>query len=358
MNSPRRASWRGLGAIRGEVDWERETRAPSTVLRIESPGQNFAVTKALLEAGCDVADDEHVAATRLSRSDVQNLDEERGLIRAPRQWYLGFRAVLMELEARWAACVRTHTAAGILAMFDKVSCQRLMSDFGIPIPRPLGSIAGYDELLTRMQESGVDRVFIKLAHGSSASGVVAYEQSGSRMQATTSAEIVSGARGAIRLYNSRRIRRYTRVGEIKALLDTLARERVQVEAWVPKARLGDFTFDLRVLVIGNRARHTVVRMSKGPMTNLHLGNPRGSVDAVCERMDPEAWSSVLESCVRAKSAFPGCHHAGVDVLIGRNFARHKIAEVNAFGDLLPNVTHENQSAYEAQIGDWIGLRNA
>ena len=45
---------------------------------------------------------------------------------------------------------------------------------------------------------------------------------------------------------------------------------------MPKAGLAGHVFDLRVVVIAGRARHAVVRMSRGPMTNLHLLNRRGA----------------------------------------------------------------------------------
>jgi hypothetical protein len=44
---------------------------------------------------------------------------------------------------------------------------------------------------------------------------------------------------------------------------------------MPKAGIDGRTFDLRVLVIAGRARHAVARLSRGPMTNLHLLNERG-----------------------------------------------------------------------------------
>ena len=73
------------------------------------------------------------------------------------------------------------------------------------------------------------------------------------------------------------IRRYHQAAEVADLIDALAREGVQVEEWLPKAGLDESVFDLRVVVIGGEARHAVVRMGPGPMTNLHLGNRRGDL---------------------------------------------------------------------------------
>ncbi len=117
------------------------------------------------------------------------------------------------------------------------------------------------------------RVFVKLAHGSSASGIVALETDGRRVQATTTVEAVESASG-LRLYNTRAVRRLTDEREISVVIDALCRERAHAEQWVPKASLAGGVFDLRVVVIGGRAMHAVARVGRGPMTNLHLGNRR------------------------------------------------------------------------------------
>ena len=58
--------------------------------------------------------------------------------------------------------------------------------------RGLGSVGSYEELLARMRDAGCSRVFVKLAHGSSASGVVAFQRAGARARAITTVEMVPG----------------------------------------------------------------------------------------------------------------------------------------------------------------------
>ena len=91
-------------------------------------------------------------------------------------------------------------------MFDKPRCRDQFEDVGIPCPEGLGIIDGYDDLRSRMERSGMRRVFVKLRHGSSASGVVALEVFGDRVRATSTAELVREG-GEARLYNTRAIRR-------------------------------------------------------------------------------------------------------------------------------------------------------
>ncbi|HEY3321300.1 MAG TPA: hypothetical protein VGP72_12590 [Planctomycetota bacterium] len=53
---------------------------------------------------------------------------------------------------------------------------------------------------------------------------------------------------------------------------------------MPKAGIADHTFDLRIVTIAGQPRHTVLRLSKAPMTNLHLGAHRGALQEVRSRM--------------------------------------------------------------------------
>jgi hypothetical protein len=218
-------------------------------------------------------------------------------------------------------------------------------------------VLSFDQLTTLMRVQGWDRVFVKLAHGSSASGVVAYQRTsrgpaGSGLQshrAVTTVEMVR-TRGELRLYNSRRLRTYTDVREIATLIDALARHRIHVEQWLPKAGIDGRVFDLRVVVIGGRARQSVARLSRTPITNLHLLNDRADTSAIRRRMGCDAWRAAMATCARVmRVCFPGSLHGGVDLLVSSNFRRHAVLEVNAFGDLLPGVTCDGLHTYAAEI---------
>jgi hypothetical protein len=322
---------------------------PGAFVRLESPGRDFEVEKALLAAGADEPDAE--GPTRIGREAAGRLAFDKGRIWYPRQWYLGFRALLRRLGrqlSRCPPCVRMNRAADVEILFDKVRCQDRFARAGIPIPRGLGAVRSFAELRERMRETGCRAVFVKLAHGSSASGVVAYRTCGARQEALTTVEMVR-QHGELRLYNSRLVRRYHRPAEVAALVDALAREGVRVEEWLPKAGLDGHIFDLRVVVIGGEARHVVVRMSRSPMTNLHLLNQRGDLSSVVARMGPEAWSAARRTCERAAAVFPHSLHVGVDLLITPGYRRHAVLEANAFGDLLPGVLNEGMDTYEAEV---------
>jgi glutathione synthase/RimK-type ligase-like ATP-grasp enzyme len=332
--------------------------APGAVVRLESPGRDWEVEKALLAAGADEPDAD--GPTRITRDSAHGLKFDKGRIWYPRQWYLGFRALLRKISEqldRSGPCVPMNRPADVEVLFDKVACQDRFARAGIGVPRSLGPVRCYAELRERMRETDCRSVFVKLAHGSSASGVVAYRTSNTQQEALTTVEMVR-QNGELRLYNSRLIRRYHAHSEVGALIGALAREGVQVEEWLPKATLYDHVFDLRIVVIAGKARHTVMRMSRSPMTNLHLGNRRGVVSGVAAKMGGEAWDRARQTCERAAAVFPDSLHVGVDLLIAPDFRQHAVLEANAFGDLLPGVLSEGVDTYEAEIRAVLARGNA
>jgi hypothetical protein len=104
------------------------------------------------------------------------------------------------------------------------------------------------------------------------------------------------------------------------------------------------------VVIAGKARQRVVRLSRHPLTNLHLLNGRGSPEAVASRMGEAGWADALDACERVmKVALPRSLYAGVDLAVAPNFRGRSVLEVNAFGDLLPGVLHEGLDTYAAEL---------
>lgn len=322
--------------------------APGTLLRVESPGEDAAVQRLLLARGADEPDD-RLDTPRLSAAGALALRDDPGRILFPRQLHLGFRSVLRAVEAALAArpdALVMNAPAEIAVMGDKPACHEMLAAAGVPRPRVLGTPRGFEELQALMERDRCPRVFVKLANGSSASGVVAYQTDGRRHLAITTVE-----QDGPRLYNSTRLRRYGTPAEVAELFDLLCREGVIVERWVPKAAVGDRTFDLRVVVIAGRARQVGVRTSPWPLTNLHLGggNRRGAPAAARARVGEEHWAEALGVAERALACFPSSLYGGVDILVPADGRGACVAEVNAFGDLLRRTLHEGQDPYDAEV---------
>ncbi|PRX92460.1 STM4014 family protein [Allonocardiopsis opalescens] len=289
---------------------------------------------------------------RLLRGLKRPLDPHR--VEGTAAWYAGFRAALHRLAAAAAAAPGARLVqdpAELAVMCDKRACQQRLGEAGVPVPPALpgGPVSGYAELRRRMAEHGRPRVFVKPAHGSSASGVVALTAWGERVRATTSVELVRTPAG-VELYNNLRVRTYTRPHDAAALVDALCADGVRVEGWLPKASLDGRTIDLRVLVVAGRATHTVVRAATGPITNLHLGAERGDPARLRAAMGAGRWRSALAVAERAAGCFPATLHAAVDLLVSPCLRRFAVCEVNAFGDLLPGVlSPEGRDSYAEQL---------
>ncbi|MEU2250233.1 STM4014 family protein [Streptomyces sp. NPDC019224] len=311
---------------------------PGETVRIESPGEDAEVDRLLRDA------DE---PTRVEGSAL---------------WYARFTAAVREVAraAAEAGALLLDGPADIAALFDKRLCHGALDAAGVPVPAsptsgPGGApVRGWDDVRDLMAAHRMPRVFVKPAHGSSASGVLAVETAGGgRIRAATSVE----RDPAGRLYNSLRVRRCTTEREVAALVDALAPDGLHIERWLPKATQGGRAADLRVVVVDGRATHAVVRTSASPMTNLHLGGARGDLAGVRAAVEAAGggWGEALAVCERAAAAFPDTLCVGVDLLPLTGWRRFAVGEVNAFGDLLPRLTGlpgsgaEGLDTYAAQI---------
>jgi hypothetical protein len=300
---------------------------PGSLVRIESPGEDAEVDR-LLRAAQTCA--------------------EHGEIVSLAAWYRGFCSALRRIQGAAEGARLLNDPDQIAVLFDKRACHKRLRDNGIPVPAALESPRSYGHLMSLLDAAGWSRVFVKPVHGSSASGVIALRRHGPKVRATTSVELAGG-----KLYNSLRVRDYTDPALIGSIVDKLAPDGLHVERWFPKAYLDTGVADLRVVVIAGRASHVVVRTSRGPITNLHLGGRRGSLDEVRELAGP-SYDAAMQTCERVGACFPGSLQVGVDLMFSSDWTRHAVAEVNAFGDLLPGLLVDGRDTYGAQIASVTG----
>ncbi|WP_138896226.1 STM4014 family protein [Streptomyces chryseus] len=309
---------------------------PGETVRIDSPGEDPDVERLLRGTG---------DGTRVEGSAL---------------WYERFTAAVREVGRAAAGCTLLDDPGELAVLFDKRLCHAVLRDAGVPVPPSptsgagAAAVRGWADVRELLRAHRMPRAFVKLAHGSSASGVLAVEAAGpGRVRATTSVERDADGR----LFNSLRVRRCTTEAEVAAIVDALAPDGLHVERWLPKAAQGGRAADLRVVVIGGRATHAVVRTSRSPMTNLHLGGTRGDLDEAraAVRAAGGSWEEALEVCERAAACFPRTLCVGVDLLPAVGWRRFAVCEVNAFGDLLPRLTGlpgsgaEGLDTYAAQV---------
>ncbi|MEV4483079.1 STM4014 family protein [Micromonospora coxensis] len=305
------------------------------LVRVDSPGEDPEVDRLL-----------RGAATPARHGELIGLADA----------YAGLTGSMARVAAGGAILLSPPDEVAVLC--DKRRCHALLATAGMPVPEALPPVDGYASLRAEMAAAGWSRVFVKPAHGSSAAGVIALAVGPRRVQAVTTIEATPDG-----LFNSLRLRRYDDEAQVAALVDRLAPEGLHVERWLPKAGLADRVVDVRVVVVAGRPTHAVVRAARGPLTNLHLGNARGDLAALRAAAGPAAWSAAMETCERVAACFPGCLHVGVDLMFLVGWRRHAVAEVNAFGDLLPGVLADGRDSYAAQVhalvtGRWDSWRAA
>jgi hypothetical protein len=329
-------TWRELLGGHSCVPERSDVLSGHVWCKIDSPGEDAAVTDALIERGWRMA----------HAGDAPPHPLRHGELAFQHWWFAGLSDLVTGLAGRLGSLRTLNSADEILLMCDKWACQRHLRERGIPVPELLDEVHSFDELDGRFPARSHPAVFIKARWGSSAAGVIALRRHpDGRMAGYTSARL--DEEGAI--YNHLRISRYTEREVIAALVDAIARQGAYAERWLPKPRLPedcDACYDLRVVASCGRARQRVARISRSPLTNLHLGNAR----AHPRWLRASEIDALEETVERAAATFPGSRCIGFDVCL-RNGQAH-ILEANAFGDLLPGLRYpdgsEGATTYEDQ----------
>ncbi|PTY03984.1 hypothetical protein DB346_02565 [Verrucomicrobia bacterium LW23] len=350
----------------GNPPWARDI-PPGAIVKLDSPGQCFETERMLLRLGEEDAfdNDTHGALPPvyrcISRREIDAMQPDRGAIAPMWQWFLGWilalrhvRDVLKPRGVHWV-----NPPEDLLTMFDKQLCQMTLETAGVPTPPSHCLLGDGQALLSRMREKQLRAVFIKPCAGSSASGVIALRMgpaaAGYPLVAVSSLEMVRGEGSAgevVRWYNSRKVRRYAGQAEVLPLLEFARAERSLVEEWMPKDSFAGQTYDLRIVVIAGRATHVAVRLSRHPITNLHLGGTRGDVAALRAHIGEAAWTRALETAEAVVArAFPRCQCVGIDLMLSARTRRPYVLEVNAFGDFLPGLPglYSSRDTYAEQL---------
>lgn len=322
------------------------------LFRIDSPGENEAVERTFLKRG-------HAAARKLgcrtiTPEELDSLVPSRGRIVCPRQAHLGFEQALDTLEDIIAAHPEWRCLAppaDIRELFDKRQTSRRYEAAGIPVPDALRDVGDVAALRKEMRARKWDSVFIKMSAGSSASCLGVFHRRGARESMHTTIEQASDG-----WFNTLRVRHVMHPERLAELLDFLFAEGSQIERAIPKARLDDAYFDLRVLCIAGEPRFVVVRQNRHPITNLHLGGWRGDLEALRAAVPEAEWSAAMQTCRRVAACYRMLH-VGIDLMFEAGFEGHRIIEANAFGDLLPRLEVDGKSVWQWQIREALRLHS-
>lgn len=232
----------------------------------------------------------------------------------------------------------------IAEALDKRKCKKRLTENGVAVTKMYDkSFFRRDELLDFMRENRVYQVFLKPVRGSGAAGVTAlrFSPERGRIALYTCAALDQGE-----IVNTKKL--YRLEGEDAGnLLDKLLELDCVVEKWHRKATFQGYSFDLRVVIQDNQVDYILPRLSKGPITNLHLNNHSMELEEL--NLDKAVVESISEICIRAAGCYPGLKSIGMDVLLEKESLKPYIIELNAQGDLLHKDIYNENRIYKRQI---------
>jgi hypothetical protein len=343
-----------LGSRARVVPWLDVIRDPSCLqrlpqerrwVRIESWGENVDVERALLLRGAQVSS-RFERRSRVQPEQIASATALRGGVVAPRQAHLGVEEALRELQRLFEQRRDWHLSQPLRTyheLFDKPQTHGLCRSLAVRVPEAIPAPSTARDLLAELEERAWRRAYVKLGCGSSASCLALVERGPHGFSVTTSMEIAGE-----RLFNSLRVRRYARPALVDRVLAFLLNEGAHVERGIDKLASAGHHADVRFLYVRGLEPFVVLRQSKLPITNLHLGGSRGDVDRYRAKVGKEGWNEALEF-VQLLGTQLGCWHLGVDVAFERETRRPFVLEANAFGDLLPGIERAGKSVYGWEI---------
>lgn len=287
------------------------------LVRIESPGRDFEVTKLLLQDN--------------------SLIYRKGLILEPNKLYQSFCRILLGLQQSFDA--RPHLIPlcrpmDVIEMFDKNATLDRLRSVDIPCPDSLIAPSTAGQLLTELQSKPWPTSYVKLSTGSSASGIAVVRANQQPITALTSVATVNEE-----FFNTRQVHR-TEGDTLLSILQFILEQGSTVQQGIPMAQIDGQHFDMRVIVIHGQIEFTLFRLSPHPMTNLHLGGRRGEWETCRQAIPTRAWLDAMDHCLEVAELYPNASILGIDLVFERGFLHHYILEVNAFGDFFPGWTNE------------------
>jgi hypothetical protein len=345
--------WREVVPREGNLDGLPAFDAPA-IVRLESPGRDWDVTKLLLQAGCRATGEE---------DHFGDLSYRKGELVRPGLFNAGFRRVLEGLQRAFDVRPHLHLTAWpseVAEMFDKNATAARLSQAGIPVPASLEwRVGGVEPPLLESSSANRggstpparlldelrrwDTAYVKLNTGSSASAIAVVRPRVETPYAISTIVRMDGA-----FWSSRRLQRHTG-DDLDAILAFLLREGVCVQQGIRMATIDGDNFDVRVVMIHGQPAFTIFRLSHHPMTNLHLGGRRGDETHCRAAIPTRAWLDAMDHCLETAQLYKSVM-VGIDLLFEQGYRKHYILEVNAFGDFFPDlVDAQGRSVHHFEI---------
>ncbi len=262
-----------------------------------------------------------------------------------------YKQELLEAEGIWKSqgAKFLNTPGAICRLLDKRACKETLVKAGIPVTqmvnRPEGiSIACGKDLMEAMRETKVFQVFVKPVSGSGAAGIGALRLRPGGNEAALYTCAYLNREG--KLYNTKRLRCSRDPEEILKILDALLSMDCVVERWYAKEEYQGCSYDLRAVIQEGRMDFLLARLSRGPITNLHLNNRPLKIEEL--RLPDYVLDDIFQCCKQAMGCFPGLSTAGIDILLEKGKRNPRIIEMNGQGDLIYQDIYNDNRIYRHQ----------
>lgn len=197
----------------------------------------------------------------------------------------------------------------------------------------------YKELVDYMITYKKLQVFVKPRYGGGAGGIIAFRlnlKSG-QVVAYSTINILNQE-----CHNSKKIRKYTNVDDIKTIVECVLSIGAVVEEWIPKLNIDGTKVDFRAVVINGQCEFILARGSKNTITNLHLNNcPITTLNGL-------PLEKIKDIAVKTTQCFKDMLYAGVDILLTPDKKAYVI-EINSQGDSIHSNYNNGNTIYKKQL---------
>ncbi|MDE6618937.1 MAG: STM4014 family protein [Lachnospiraceae bacterium] len=241
--------------------------------------------------------------------------------------------------------------SAMIELLDKRACKARLQQAGLPVTEIMQTYVCLNTgkltaelLFEEMHRQRMHQVFIKPVKGSGAAGVSAlrWQPQTGRMALYSCALLQADGT----FVNTKCLRRFSKTEEVFPLLDRILEMDCIVEQWYAKAEYQGYSYDLRAVVQDGRLDFLLGRLSKGPITNLHLNNR--PLETAALKLPAHTLDDIAKLCQKSMEIYPGLRSAGIDILLEKGSMKPRIIEMNAQGDLIYQDIYNKNSIYGHQ----------
>lgn len=313
----------------------------NTIIKIEPPEKDLDIYKAFLKKG--------IKANIISVKQIDKLNFYDYKIISPKQWFFGVNNVFVNIKniinaSSYNIFMMNDIDEAITMMDKKLSYKKLndnLEDKSFNLPK-LYDIKDDFYSFEEMYSNKSINAFIKLRYGSGSIGVLAYKNNPKKNKQIlyTSLRYKNN-----NFYSEKKVRKYENQNEIRVLLDWVLKNDAHMEAWIPKSKYNNKSFDTRVFMLNKKPNYLISRFSNTPITNLHLDNKRLETK---EFLDDSQIKILKDASKDVCKVLKKSMFIGLDIVTSNSFKPYVI-DINPFGDLFYNLNYGKNIIYEKEI---------